>query len=101
MAADGPGWGRAMRKWLKGIGAFLVLAAIWLGLVLSEWLPPQTAAQREALVRSVHERARRALAIDSQAIYAHGALARVEFLHWRWSDALRSFDRALETNPSD
>jgi hypothetical protein len=22
-------------------------------------------------------------------------------LHWRWTDALRSFDRALETAPSD
>jgi len=59
------------------------------------------AAQRDALVLAVHDRAQRALAIDPNAIYAHGALARVEFLHWRWSDALRSFDRALETGPSD
>jgi TolB-like protein len=59
------------------------------------------AAKRDQLLRSVHERAQRALAIDANAIYAHGALARVEFLYWRWSDALRSFDRALETGPSD
>jgi adenylate cyclase len=59
------------------------------------------AAQREQLVRAVRERAQRALAIDPNALYAHGALARVEFLHWRWTDALRSFDRALETGPSD
>ncbi len=58
-------------------------------------------AGREELVRAVHDRAHRALAIDPNAIYAHGALARVEFLYWRWSDALRSFDRALETGPSD
>ena len=59
------------------------------------------AAGREELVRAVHDRAHRALEIDPHAIYAHGALARVEFMHWRWSDALRSFDRALETGPSD
>jgi len=59
------------------------------------------AAARADLVRSVHDRAHRALALDAHAIYAHGALARVEFLYWRWSDALRSFDRALETNASD
>jgi TolB-like protein/tetratricopeptide (TPR) repeat protein len=58
-------------------------------------------AGRERIVRAVHDRAHRALSIDPNAIYAHGALARVEFLHWRWSDALRSFDRALETGPSD
>ncbi|HVJ29828.1 MAG TPA: winged helix-turn-helix domain-containing protein, partial [Gammaproteobacteria bacterium] len=58
-------------------------------------------AKRDQLLRSVHERAQRALAIDANAIYAHGALARVEFLYWRWNDALRSFDRALETGPSD
>lgn len=57
--------------------------------------------ERQNIVGSVHERAHRALAIDSRAPYAHGALARVHFLHWRWSDALESFDRALETNPSD
>jgi TolB-like protein len=56
---------------------------------------------REQLVQAVRDRAHRALAIDANAIYAHGALARVEFLHWRWSDALRLFDRALETGPSD
>jgi TolB-like protein len=59
------------------------------------------AAEREQLLRAVHDRAHRALAIDANTIYAHCALARVEFLYWRWSDALRSFDRALETNPSD
>jgi TolB-like protein/Flp pilus assembly protein TadD len=59
------------------------------------------AAQREQLVRAVRERAERALAIDKNALYAHGALARVEFLYWRWTEALRSFDRALETGPSD
>ncbi|HEY3517902.1 MAG TPA: winged helix-turn-helix domain-containing protein [Gammaproteobacteria bacterium] len=59
------------------------------------------AAKRDQLLRSVHERAQRALAIDANAIYAHAALARVEFIYWRWSDALRSFDRALETGPSD
>jgi TolB-like protein len=59
------------------------------------------AAKRDQLLRSVRERAQRALAIDASAIYAHGALARAEFLYWRWSDALRSFDRALETGPSD
>ncbi|HEX7237889.1 MAG TPA: winged helix-turn-helix domain-containing protein [Gammaproteobacteria bacterium] len=58
-------------------------------------------AGREQLVRAVRERAHRALEIDPHAIYASGALARVEFLHWRWTDALRSFDRALETAPSD
>lgn len=57
--------------------------------------------ERQKIVDAVHERAHRALAIDPNAIYAHGALARVEFLHWRWSDALRYFDRALETGPSD
>jgi TolB-like protein/DNA-binding XRE family transcriptional regulator/Tfp pilus assembly protein PilF len=56
---------------------------------------------REQIVRAVQDRAQRALAIDPNAIYAHGALARVEFLHWRWSDALRSFDRALDIGPSD
>jgi TolB-like protein len=56
---------------------------------------------REQLVQAVRDRAHRALAIDANAIYAHGALARVEFLHWRWGDALRLFDRALETGPSD
>ena len=58
-------------------------------------------AAREQLVQSVRDRAHRALAIDANAIYANGALARVEFLHWRWTDALRSFDRALATAPSD
>ena len=58
-------------------------------------------AAREQLVQSVRDRAHRALAIDPNAIYANGALARVEFLHWRWTDALRSFDRALATAPSD
>ena len=58
-------------------------------------------AAREQLVQAVRDRAHRALAIDPHAIYANGALARVEFLHWRWTDALRSFDRALETAPSD
>ncbi len=58
-------------------------------------------ADREQLVRAVHDRAHRALAIDPHAIYASGALARVEFLHWRWTDALRSFDLALEAAPSD
>src|SRR5687768_644838 len=38
-----------------------------------------------------------ASAIDPHAIYASGARARVEFLYWRWTDALRSFDLALET----
>lgn len=57
--------------------------------------------ERQKIVDAVHERAHRALAIDRNAIYAHGALARVEFLHWRWSDALRYFDRALEIGPSD
>lgn len=56
---------------------------------------------REQLVQAVRKRANRALEIDPNAIYAHGALARVEFLYWRWSDALRLFDRALETGPSD
>jgi TolB-like protein len=56
---------------------------------------------RAQLVQAVRDRAHRALEIDSNAMYAHGALARVEFLYWRWSDALRSFDRALETGPSD
>lgn len=56
---------------------------------------------RAELVRAVRDRSHRALAIDPNAIYAHGALARVEFLHWRWRDALQSFDRALETGPSD
>jgi adenylate cyclase len=56
---------------------------------------------REQLVRAVRNRANKALDIDPNAIYAHGALARVEFLYWRWSDALRLFDRALETGPSD
>jgi len=59
------------------------------------------AAKRDQLLRSVYERAQRALAIDANAIYAHSALARAAFLYWRWSDALRSFDRALETGPSD
>jgi TolB-like protein len=59
------------------------------------------APQRAQLVQAVRDRAERALAIDANAIYAHGALARVEFLHWRWTDALRSFNRALETGPSD
>jgi TolB-like protein len=58
-------------------------------------------AEREQLVRTVRDRAHRALAIDPHAIYASGALARVEFLHWRWTDALRSFDLALEAAPSD
>ena len=57
--------------------------------------------ERERLVRAVRDRAHRALAIDPKAIYASGALARVEFLHWRWTEALRSFDLALETAPSD
>ena len=57
--------------------------------------------ERQKIVDAVRERAQRALAIDANALYAHGALARVEFLHWRWSNALRSFDRALETGPSD
>ena len=57
--------------------------------------------ERQKIVDAVQERAERALAIDPNAPYAHGALARVEFLYWRWSDALRSFDRALETGPSD
>jgi TolB-like protein len=56
---------------------------------------------REHLVQAVRDRAYRALAIDPKAIYAHGALARVEFMYWRWSEALRLFDRALETGPSD
>lgn len=56
---------------------------------------------REQLVRAVRNRANKALDIDPNAIYAHGALARVDFLYWRWSDALRLFDRALETGPSD
>jgi TolB-like protein/Tfp pilus assembly protein PilF len=58
-------------------------------------------AEREQLVQAVRDRAHRALAIDPHAIYAAGALARVEFLHWRWTDALRSFDLALEAAPSD
>jgi TolB-like protein len=58
-------------------------------------------AEREQLVRAVRDRAHRALAIDSHAIYASGALARVEFLHWHWTEALRSFDLALEAAPSD
>jgi adenylate cyclase len=58
-------------------------------------------AEREQLVRAVQDRAHRALALDPKVIYAHGALARVEFLHWRWSAALRSFDLALEIAPSD
>jgi TolB-like protein/tetratricopeptide (TPR) repeat protein len=58
-------------------------------------------AERAQLVRAVRERAHRALEIDPQAIYASGALARVEFLHWRWTEALRAFDVALETAPSD
>jgi len=58
-------------------------------------------AGRAQLVQAVRDRAHRALAIDPNAIYANGALARVEFLYWRWSDALRSFDRALATAPSD
>lgn len=58
-------------------------------------------AGRGQLVQAVRDRAHRALAIDPNAIYASGALARVEFLYWRWSDALRSFDRALATAPSD
>jgi TolB-like protein/Tfp pilus assembly protein PilF len=58
-------------------------------------------AERERLVLAVRDRAHRALAIDPKAIYANGALARVEFLHWRWTEALRSFDLALETAPSD
>lgn len=37
-----------MRKLLKGVGVLALLAAVWLGLVLSEWLPPETEAQREA-----------------------------------------------------
>ena len=56
---------------------------------------------RERLVQAVRDRVHRALAIDPNAIYAHGALARVEFLHWRWGEALRLFERALETGPSD
>jgi TolB-like protein len=48
------------------------------------------AAEREELLRAVRDRAQRALAIDANTIYAHGALARVEFLYWHWSDALRS-----------
>ena len=58
-------------------------------------------AGRGQLVQAVRDRAHRALAIDPNAIYASGPLARVEFLYWRWSDALRSFDRALATAPSD
>ena len=58
-------------------------------------------AKREQLVHAVRDRAHRALAIDPKAIYASGALARLEFLHWRWTEALRSFDLALETAPSD
>ena len=58
-------------------------------------------AEREQLVQAVRDRAHRALAIDPHAIYASGALARVEFLHWRWTEALRSFDLALEAAPSD
>lgn len=38
-----------MRKLLKGVGVLVLLVGLWLGLVLSEWLPPQTDAQREAL----------------------------------------------------
>src|SRR5262245_2157912 len=58
-------------------------------------------AGRGQLVQAVRDRAHRALAIDPNAIYANGALARVEFLYWRWSDALHSFDRALAIGPSD
>lgn len=58
-------------------------------------------AERERLVHVVRDRANRALAIDPNAMYAAGALARVDFLHWRWTEALRSFDRALEAAPSD
>jgi TolB-like protein len=57
--------------------------------------------EREQLVHAVRDRAHRALMIDPNAIYANGALARVDFLYWRWTQALHSFDLALETAPSD
>lgn len=58
-------------------------------------------AERERIVGAVRDRAHRALALDPAAMYAHGALARLDFLHWRWGEALRAFDLALEVSPSD
>jgi adenylate cyclase len=55
-------------------------------------------AEAEALIV---ENAEKALALDATVGRAHAALAAAYSFTWRWSDALKAYERAYELSPND
>ena len=56
------------------------------------------AAERDEMVRNARENAEKALSLDPELGWAYMALGEIEFFGWRWTEALRSFERANQLN---
>ena len=57
--------------------------------------------QRDEAVRQALDGAHRALAVDPHNGMAHATLAVIDVLHWRWDEAERRFELAVERAPND
>ena len=57
--------------------------------------------ERDEAVRLALDGAQRALAVDPHSGMAHATLAVIEVLHWRWDEAARRFELAVERAPND
>ena len=60
-----------------------------------------SAAERHELERRVHEYAERAIQANPKVPYAHTAQADMHFSNWRWTEAQRAYEHALEAAPND
>ena len=70
-------------------------------LVQSIGVAAAEATERASLETMARQSAQRALQLDPNLAAAHMALASIDQLNWRWSDAQEGYERALTLSPND